>query len=166
MAERVEQDGDVLIIASPAYTESAQERLKLQLDALAKGWGARSFNVVGVDLNPAIPDEPMMDTPFYSLEQLVAKWQQHPNVSAIVLLSVMPYFAPNEALPTELPPLYVFEQSMEPSMQTLMEDGYLDAGIFYGQNIDWRAKPERGASTEDVFKMRYQLITMDEIPPQ
>lgn len=166
MSERVKQDGDILVMASPVYTESAQDRLSKQIKALKKGWGHRAFQVVGVDLKPKMPDTPMMDTPFISLEQLVGKWKQHPQAIAIVMLSVMPYFAPNVPLPENLPPLYVFEQSMEPSLRSLMEDGYLDAGIFYGEHVDWRAKPERRASAEDIFNMRYQLITMDDIPPQ
>jgi hypothetical protein len=85
--------------------------------------------------------------------------RDHPGAVALVSAVGIPYF--ENRPPQNMPPLYILEAPDFGENNDLLSQGTVQALIQYKSDVDWQAKPARGMSKEEIFDLRYTLITAD-----
>jgi len=158
MAERVPEDGPVLIVAEPPRTEEALQRVRLQVQGLEAGWGVRHLRAVGIPEAVAPwSAEDALTEPSFSWVDVAAQRQAVPDAVAVVLCVPWPSAAVNGRLPGRKTMWYVLEDQYDAALASLLRRGVLDAGVFWATGVDLQTESAKEASVEELFDMRYRL---------
>lgn len=84
--------------------------------------------------------------------------QAHPDVVAFVSFRGLPIdFTAGDL--DRLPPLFLVDDAREGTWLPLLQSGHLRAAVTLRHTIDWDANPAPGATPEEIFDLRYELVT-------
>ncbi len=145
--------GDIVVVVADTGSEGfAGPIVAAQIDGLREGMGD-AYRLVLAHL----PDEP----PFVLSTRLLARLtaQAAPEARAVVSLAGSPEADARPA--RELPPLFVIDMIAAPAARPLIARGIVRAGVFVKPDVDWRLEPEPGMTLDEVFDLRFVLVTRD-----
>ena len=169
IAEAVPGAGTVVVLLQggaqgPEGAEGAgfSEIQQAQLAGLRAAFQDTSLTVV------AIPVEPEMEGlialmaagPAITEQQFYGLLLQEPDAVAAISCIGMPPLASQPR--SDVPPLYLLEVLQEPEGRHFVEQGLAQGGVFLRSGTDWTLKPKRGMSDDEIFEMRYVLVTPDD----
>lgn len=159
VAKSIPAGSEVLVVHSGRFVPSMTEVLDAQIEGLKRGFGSASYTLV--ESGPEEGSDElmlMMEDPLIRMSAFVKRLEGHPNAKAVVSFIGAPVLEPGVPVPP-LPPLFALG-STDPAMaRPLLSRGILRAGVFYKASIDWDAKPTPDMSIDDIFNLRYELIT-------
>lgn len=149
--------GTVLVLRGAETVEDLKKIAQARLEGLKQGLGS-GYRVV--EATP--PEEPGSEE-MYSIEMILPMRlflkmvETAPDAKAVVSLLGAPAFA-RGPLP-KYPPLYLFEM-VDPGMaKDLMGAGAIWGAVLFKDDADWKAKPRRDMSDDEIFNLRYTLVT-------
>jgi hypothetical protein len=159
IAKQVPGGGELVVLHAGTFNDVMKKILAAQLDGLKKGLGGANFTIVESGPRATTEDEMMMlSEPYIPLQTFAKYAQERPNATAMLSLIGTPMLDAQAAAP-KLPPLFVIGMVDPEQTKPLFARGVVKAAVFYKVNADWKAKPSRGASLDDVFNLRYELVT-------
>jgi hypothetical protein len=152
-------DGEIVLI-QPGWESKfsqAQER------GLRQALDPRRHVVHIHALATQYPDSGAVEYRHITWKMLQDTVQQYPAAKALVVCVGLPPI-PRHITARDLPPLYVLAVSESGVPQSLFRRGIVRAALRYRPGIDWMAKPEPRMPVEDIFNLRYELLTPDVNP--
>ncbi len=146
--------GTVLVLRGADEPDAMKKITQSRLDGLKQGLGS------GYRLAEATP--PSGDDSMFAAEMMLPMnvflkmVETVPDAKAVVSLLGPPALARGAA--AKYPPLYLLEM-VDPSMAAdLLKAGAIRGAVVYKDDADWKAKPQRGMSDDEIFNVRYRLL--------
>ena len=152
-------DGPILILRSPSDLDS-DEPTAGRCRGLRRACPGRSFIEAGpdpLDWGPPSEDFHILTGEDWA-DQILAWCGQHPDAVAVVSLLFEFPPLPNTGA-QDLPPFYGFTAGPSPNWAKAMQAGRLKAVVRYTSGNGAPNLPPRGASAEEIFDLRFELIT-------
>lgn len=152
IARTVPGGGDILVVVIEEDADNLEDTLTgAQVEGLKQGLG-EAYRLVIV----SPPDEP----PFVVTMRMLARLAQAtPEAKAIVSLMGFPDSRDSPA--RDLPPLFVIDMMPPQAARPLIARGLIRAGVFAKPDADWFAEPPPDMTLDEIFDMRYVLVTGD-----
>lgn len=155
--ERHPGGGDLLAIVP----RPMDGRSEAKLEGLKEGLG-NAFNIVQQQFRLYTDEGQYLGEGFWMrAEDYNPFFEQHADAVAAVTLIGLPHPMEAQRLMANRPPLYGLDVLESPEVEELLFSGVVEALAVRDRNKDWLASPRRRMSAQEVFAMRYHLVTRE-----
>lgn len=167
IAQTYPEGGEVLVLqlfrSRPAEPGQPPPTGVAQLEGLERGFGKTDLRIThGVfDAEPEMIDMLMMGGGPIQEEMFLAAFEQAPGAVAVVSCAGIPYFDSDPL--EEMPPIFILSGADLTVCQDLIAEGTVPGGVFFKRGADLKTKPTRGMSVDEIFNLRYLLVTADNL---
>lgn len=161
IAREIDADQEIVMLYTDMPDATAQLALESQMDGVVEGMGTKGYRVTRARIklmggeDPELSDEEWIEQADQSPSEYLRPYL---NAGAVVFMPGQPGFAMNR-IPSNLPPFFVCNAIDNPVMRTLVERGVVRAAVVYKRDLDINAVPHSRMSIEELFAMRYELLT-------
>jgi hypothetical protein len=161
MLEDIPAEGPILVLRSPSPADS-DEPSAARLRGLRQACSGRTLVEAGpdpLDWGPPSGDFRIFDGDSWTAQ--VAPWcREYPDAAAVVSL-LFEFPTLDDAGNADLPPLYGFTAGPSTAWMDAMQNHTLQAVVRYKPGASARDVPQHGASPQEVFNLRFDLLTPD-----
>jgi hypothetical protein len=159
LAERYPDAGEILVIQAVTREGTPVPSAPLQLAGIEKAFegAGRHVNALSMSHADAHQDPMMMGGPVARNDAFVAAVESAPNADAVICCINLPYLQSDP--PDDLPPLFLLETGDRLNCQGLIAAGVAQGAVERRLGVGRGAKPKRGLSPEEIFALRYELLT-------
>lgn len=139
---------------SPQFAEI----IRAQREGLQAGWGEMDVEVQ-VRALPQTEADFAVANFFLDGEQLRTLLAEYPGTDAVVLIDLMFASAPN----VRIPPLFQTGVSDPELVKELIRQGVVQAAVTHRTRADWETEPASDMTPEEIFNLRYTLLTPESV---
>ena len=164
IAQAFPEGGEVLVLqlfrGKPAGPGGSSPMAEAQIKGLKRGFGKTGLKSIlgtlegGVEILEVI----RMGSGMIPEEMFLQALEQAPQAVAVVSCVGVPVL---QSLPENLPPIYLLSGADRGTCRSLLSSGVVSAGVFLKSGPDFKTKPNRGMSADEIFNLRYVLVTAD-----
>lgn len=164
MARHIPEGGDVLLILRAEAFGQEKAITRLIREGLEAGFGGSGLRLAGIEPNERSVSDPVLLRILIESHVSSAAYRKllahYPDLVAVVsTLNIEPPHAANSE--GQRPALYMLGVADSPATSQLIEDGIVQAGVFYRSTADENLTPDKRASPEELFQSLYVLVSKD-----
>lgn len=159
-AASLSTNAEIVILYAVPSDPTGQLALESQMDGVEDGLGRTNHRITRTAIRmPGLQDDDESDEEMLedhlSVAQLFAPFFK---ADAIIYMLGNPPFQADDA-PKGLPAFYICNGVDNDWLRTLLDYDIVHAAVVYRKDFDVQARPARGMSVEDIFDLRYRLLT-------
>ena len=159
VVEACPSSGKVLVIQTTTREGEPVSTAPAQLAGIQKALEGTHLYVTPVSMTfqDAHWDPAMMGGPITRNDAFLAALESEPDAEAVICCVNVPYLLSDP--PDRLPPLFLLETGDRFTCEGLMSAGIVHGAVLRRPGVGRGVKPKRGMSPDEIFALRYDLIT-------